>query len=714
VALLAAPLVSGCPGEAPQDPAGAAGAKDAEPPGAEPAAREQGSLSPNARPDIHRMLVEDRAREPHPADGSGRARLLAATPLGADRLVAGGRARFELVYEAGPLGVAEGGAVYLQSSPFWGWDTPQSAVPGAPGYTQVRTDAPGVELVPRTADRNLLEIRIAGRALTEGERVEITFGAGESGARVDRFAEREAALWIAVDGDGDGSRRTLPDPPTVDVAPGPPARLGVWLPGTARPGDELAVGIALLDAVGNAVPDAAARVRFEVSGPASPPAPVELGGDAGGHERPTLAVDGTGVLRLRARARLPGRDQPLEAESNPVLVREGAPRLLWADLHGHSQLSDGTGTPEDYFRYARDTAHLDVAALTDHDHWGLRFLDDRPELWQRIRTTVERFHEPGRFVTIPGYEWTSWLHGHRHVLYFDGDGPVLSSLDPETQTPAGLWEALEGRDALTFAHHSAGAPVATDWSFRPPPEVEPVTEVASVHGSSEAPDAPGVIGEPVRGNFVRDVLDRGYALGFVGSGDSHDGHPGLAHLASPHGGLAGIFAGARTREAVLEALRARRTLATNGPRIALLASLDGRPMGATVPAPDDPDAEHRLRLEIAAPAPLERVDLVRSGELLAPLDAGGRRELEVELALPRLEPGEYLYLRAVQRDGGAAWSSPFFAEPAAGAPERQVPGSSSLKTRTALSRRNFGHTSSRNGTSGSSRKMRSSERPIGK
>ena len=38
---------------------------------------------------------------------------------------------------------------------------------------------------------------------------------------------------------------------------------------------------------------------------------------------------------------------------------------------------------------------------------------------------------------------------------------------------------------------------------------------------------------------------------------------------------------------------------------------------------------------------------------------------------------------------------------------------SSLNTDTAFSRRNFGHTWSRNGTSGSSEKIRSSERPIG-
>ncbi len=38
----------------------------------------------------------------------------------------------------------------------------------------------------------------------------------------------------------------------------------------------------------------------------------------------------------------------------------------------------------------------------------------------------------------------------------------------------------------------------------------------------------------------------------------------------------------------------------------------------------------------------------------------------------------------------------------------------SLKTRRAFSRRNFGQTSSLNGTDGSSAKMRSRERPIGK
>ncbi|MGH9337934.1 MAG: DUF3604 domain-containing protein, partial [Vicinamibacteria bacterium] len=99
-------------------------------------------------------------------------------------------------------------------------------------------------------------------------------------------------------------------------------------------------------------------------------------------------------------------------------MRESIPRILWGDLHGHSQLSDGTGTPEDFFLYARDVAALDVVALTDHDHWGMVFLDANPGLWKTIEETARRFDEPGRFVALLGYEWTSWIHGHRHVLYF--------------------------------------------------------------------------------------------------------------------------------------------------------------------------------------------------------------------------------------------------------------------------------------------------------
>jgi hypothetical protein len=353
----------------------------------------------------------------------------------------------------------------------------------------------------------------------------------------------------------------------------------------------------------------------------------------------------------------------LEAESNPLIVRDAIPRVVWADLHGHSQLSDGSGTPEDYFGYARDVAALDVAALTDHDHWGMRFMDQVPDMWNEVREAAQRFDEPGRFVALAGYEWTSWLYGHRHVLFFSDQGEVLSSMDPRYQTPPQLWEALAGHTAIAVAHHSAGGPVSTSLDFIPDPDIEPVIEIVSVHGSSEAYDSPGRIYDPVEGNFVRDILDRGFRFGFIGSGDSHDGHPGLAHLASPGGGLAALFTEEVDRDSVLRALRQRRVYATNGPRIWLRLWIDEHPMGSVLPAtsPED-ELFHQLKFAVATPAPIERLDVIRSGQVIETLPGEGRREWSELAEIPRLAPGEYVYVRVVQEDGGVAWASPIFAE----------------------------------------------------
>jgi hypothetical protein len=336
--------------------------------------------------------------------------------------------------------------------------------------------------------------------------------------------------------------------------------------------------------------------------------------------------------------------------------------VLWGDLHGHSSLSDGTGTVQDYFEYARDVAALDVAALTDHDHWGILPLDANPEMWEEIVRGVQRYHEPGRFVSLLGFEWTSWIHGHRHILYFDDDGEVFSFIDPKYESPVQLWEALAGRPALTFAHHSAGGPIRVNWDIPPDPILEPVTEIVSIHGSSEALDSPLPIYDPVPGNFVRDVLDRGYRLGFVGSGDSHDGHPGLPQLAAPSGGLAAILSEDRTREGVLAALRERRVYATNGPRILLRTAFGGHGMGTTVPVPAGESVSDELFVHVVAPAPLERVELIRSGEIVDGIPAEELLEVVLQVPIEALRAGEYLYVRAVQQDGGAAWSSPIFFE----------------------------------------------------
>jgi hypothetical protein len=605
--------------------------------------------------ELVQMLKEDLAAPRHPADGGGSAWIEAGDSTGQARVSTPGR--WTIVYEAGPLGVAEGGTVFFQPSPFWGWSSPQTVDGENFGFTEIDTDASGVQLVPRSLAAELLAVEIHGRALAPGERIRLVYGAGSRGAVADRYAERGSRFWIAVDGDGDGVRALVPDSPSVAVRAGAPARLELVLPSTAHPGDEVRLVVALLDAAGNTGLETSGDVRFiDPPDGLELPERVHLDAGAGGRAAIVLRAGRPGLYRLRATG-----PEGLSAESNPLEVSEHGPRVLWADLHGHSNFSDGTGLPEDYFVYARDVAALDVVSLTDHDHWGLQFIDRHPELWEEIRTQTARFHEPHRFVTLLGYEWTNWVYGHRHVLYFADSGTVHSSLDPATERPEQLWSALAGLDAITIAHHSAGGPIAIDWTHPPDPRLEPVTEVVSVHGSSEAEDSPSRIYSAVAGNFVRDALDRGYRLGFVGSGDSHDGHPGNAHLAGPTGGLAAILSEELTRAGVLAALRERRVYATSGPRILLRASLGKARMGSVLSSAAAGDT-HDLAVRAVGTAALSHVDVVRSGAVVESLPCHGLTDCTAVLPLAGLHPGEYVYVRAVQEDGGLAWSSPVFVE----------------------------------------------------
>jgi len=473
----------------------------------------------------------------------------------------------------------------------------------------------------------------------------------------DRYAERNSPFWIGVDGDGDRVRALLAESPSIDVHPGPARTLLFHVPSVARPGDTVRLTLAFVDARRNGDVNFEGEVRF----PDAPP----------GIELPEVVTfkqsdRGTRIVDAEVREagiyRLVAETGDLRIDANPLSVSTEGPQILWGDLHGHSNFSDGTGVPEDYFRYARDVSGLDVVALTDHDHWGMLPLAQHDELWSEIEEQTQRFHDPGRFVTLLGYEWTSWIYGHRHVLYFGDEGPVFDSVAQAYETPQSLWQALAewGKPALTFAHHSGGGPIATDWEIPPDPHFEPLVEIVSIHGSSEAYGAPGSIYDPQPGHFVRDALDRGYRLGFVGSGDRHDGHPGAYQRDPAEGGLVAILAETRTRDAVLAALRARSVYATNGPRILLRSALAGHPMGSEISVGEEGRLSGPLYLDVIAPAPLASVEVIRSGEVVDGVDLEGRLEVTLFRDIEDLAPGEYLYLRVLQRDGGAAWSSPFF------------------------------------------------------
>jgi hypothetical protein len=164
-----------------------------------------------ARWDVVELMRKGAAAKRHPADGGGRAHLVRDRDQPA-YTTRGTVDRFRIVYEVGPLGIAKGGMVQLQVSPFWGWSTPQVDDPNAPGFTEIRPTPSDIALKAATLDEQLLGIEVTGRPLVAGDRIEIMYGAGPARARTD-LCRRGSRFWIAVDGDGDGIARSCPTRP---------------------------------------------------------------------------------------------------------------------------------------------------------------------------------------------------------------------------------------------------------------------------------------------------------------------------------------------------------------------------------------------------------------------------------------------------------------------------------------------------------------------
>lgn len=546
---------------------------------------------------------------------------------------AGSPLELAVTWEAGPHGVEVGGAVHFVVSGFWGWSPPQTTEPGAPGYTEV-TAPEGVGVVARTGAGTLFAT-VRDRRIEPGERVTFRWS-----GLADRFAERAPAVFVGVDADGDGVRALVPGALEVTTLPGACAQLAVTGPSAVAPGDAVALRVAALDAVGNGPCALDADLALELPSWLDGPRRARVQGGLALVPL-TARAEGLGVV-LATAGGLAGR-------SNPLMARAGAQRPLWADLQIHTARSDGSGAPADVLAYARDVAGLDVAALTDHDHWGFRPLDGDPGTRRELREAASAA-TGGGFVAVPGMEWTSWLHGHRHLLFFGPDEPWPSSLADATDTPAELFAALRGRDVVAVPHHVAGGPVALDWSPGLDP-LEVAVEVASVHGQSADPSLPSPVWDPVPGAFAEAHLREGPTFGLVASTDGHDGHPGLSQLAGGGGGLTALVGAEPTPEGVARALRERRTYATTGQRPIVRFDVGGTPIGGRRPAGDT-----TATVRVVAPAPVTEVEVFTRGGLAASR-AGQGEVLFAELPLS-LSPGDLVYLRVHLADGGLVWTSP--------------------------------------------------------
>lgn len=317
-------------------------------------------------------------------------------------------------------------------------------------------------------------------------------------------------------------------------------------------------------------------------------------------------------------------------------------QILYGDIHNHNAHGYGVGSIERSLEVAR--MHLDFFAFTGHSSWhdmpsmeggrerhwidGFKRLKDT---WPRVQQVIAGGNREGEFCAFLGFEWHSSQWGDQCVVFPQDHRPLFYAADPEK-----LRAFCKEERALMIPHHLAypKGRRGVNWEvFRE--DCTPVVEIYSEHGNSEDDRGPfpfftHSMGGRETSNTARAALAAGLRFGFVGSSDDHAGFPGAYGE-----GLMAALVTDFTREAIFQAIRARRTYALTGDRIELEFSVEGAPMGADIAA----GRQVEVAFVVRGRDELDVVEVIQDGRVMQRFFSSEEKEVFEKPIQVRLEWG---------------------------------------------------------------------------
>jgi len=539
---------------------------------------------------------------------------------------------------------------------------PSEGHPGYGSYVTVSCSREDVELdiaVSNSAYIYMVDVAVVEGEIGEGDSITVTLGA-EDGSKFRCHKLAQVSLFtLGVDIDGSGVYREVTPKATVKVVGAHATKLKVIAPSTPLLGESWHLTVLAVDGYNeNPASGYAGDVSLR-SSPAGIFGPVEWSFDPTKPAMvhiPNYRAQKSGVYRIHAYDRRMG----LAGRSNPICPGfAGEERIFFGDIHVQNYLSMGTGSIDEHYQWARDVESLDFCSIAGHHEGRYRF-KITPEHWDFIVKKTNHYNQPGRFVTFVGYEWAAGGYGHMNVYYRGHSGPVYPGNHPEANTPEKLWEKLEKQGALTIPHHSKYLG-RHNWSPRNDAMMR-LVEICSGWGISEEG------GE----HSVQRALELGHRLGFIGGSDHHFAQPGHGwHYVNEGAGLAAVFAKQLSREAIWDALYARRCYATTGQRILLDFRINDHPMGEQLPASSEP---RRIHIRAIGTNRIEKVEILRNNRVIHSVEPRAElvdfefedmepiERLFIEPTYPTDCPFVFYYCRLRQYDRAMAWSSPIWFE----------------------------------------------------
>jgi hypothetical protein len=340
-----------------------------------------------------------------------------------------------------------------------------------------------------------------------------------------------------------------------------------------------------------------------------------------------------------------------DVSNSPSAVGSTAPppayQVFWANLHSHTILSDGIGTVIEAFTHARDTANIDVLAITDHTHYLTA------SEYTTLQSTAATFNAQGGFVAIPAQELgiaNSSGYGHMNVW----DAPTIAGDGAFENLTSAYNFVISVNKPAGFNHPTPmnGESIFNDLAFNF--SADAVIEGIEVRNGKRSTD--------YETQYLQ-ALGNGWHIGALANQDNHQKKWG--DQTNPNSGndiyLTGVLADTLTKDAVMEALFNRRFYACEinpaSDRVTLGFTADGRVMGSIYTS-GDPWIS--ITATASAVNNFSTYNLYRNGTVIK---TGSINANSWNFAYTDTVSGDgeyYYHVRLQQTDFDKTWSSPIW------------------------------------------------------
>lgn len=328
--------------------------------------------------------------------------------------------------------------------------------------------------------------------------------------------------------------------------------------------------------------------------------------------------------------------------------------VYFGQLHSHTTYSDGLGTVDDAYSYAKNTAKVDFLAVTDHsnsfDNAAASTIADgsKSTEWVGGHNAADKYTD-SNFIGIYAYEMT-WSNGTGHINTFNTPG-FENRETAKYKNTDGLKQYYDVLKQYPDSISQLNHPGPTFGDFNDfayyDPQIDKEISLIEVGNGEGAVGSSGYF--PSYDYYTR-ALDKGWHVSPTNNQDNHLGKWGNANTARTV-----VLADSLSRDNIYDAMRNMRTYATEDNNLRINYTLNGEIMGTVFDQKPD-NVDIKVDLEDPDNEALGKISIISNGGKVVATKTITTSKDAVEF---KLSPDySYYYVRVDEADKDIAVTAP--------------------------------------------------------